>query len=291
MLRPSRQKPSLIDALTEYAVRFAAVKGPGGAVLDRGKTENDQLEDLVANLYAAVRRLGTPASREAIIERLFAERRAYWRMGSAVGDIWAPAVHARVLELLAERRDARAAGCYAYALRDFVKKGAPLVELARLVVEWQGDNELARRFLHYALVVGIEAALAVHDDELVRRVHEAAAWIAEPPIEPDQYARGRDWKNPLDVPATKAALAAALSGAARSTELVEAAARARAKGTRNRKISDDALGQLANAQVAERASTTARRARCGSATRSSGSATTTATGSSSRRSASTQHPA
>jgi len=103
----------LLDALTDYGVRFAAAKGPGGAVLDHGKTENDQLEDVVANLYAAVRGLGTPASREALIERLFAERRAYWRLGSAIGEVWSPELHARVMALLAERRDARAAGGWA----------------------------------------------------------------------------------------------------------------------------------------------------------------------------------
>ncbi|MEO8845724.1 MAG: histone H1-like repetitive region-containing protein [Kofleriaceae bacterium] len=244
----------LIDALTEYGVRFAAARGPGGAVLDHGKTENDQLEDVVANLYAAVRGLGTPASREALIERLFAERRAYWRLGSAIGEVWSPEVHTRVLALLAERRDARAAGAYAYALHDFVKRGGPLVDLARLVREWQGDNEVARGFLHYALVVGIEAALAVRDYDLVRLAHENAAWIAEPPIEPDAHTRNRTWLNPLDTENVKAALAAALSGdaARQRTALHEAAVVARAKGKPNLAVTDAELGQLANAQVASR---------------------------------------
>jgi hypothetical protein len=241
----------LIDALTDYAVRFAAVKGPGGVGLDHGRTENDQLEELVANLYAAVRGLKTPASREALIERLFAERRAYWRLGSAIGDVWSAEFHARVMELLAERRDARAAGAYAYALHAFVKKGGPLVDLARLVREWQGDTEVARGFLHYALVVGIDAALAARDYDLVRLAHENAAWIAEPPLEPDAYARGREWHNPLETETVKAALAAALSGeaAAQRTALQAAAAAARAKGKPNLKIKDSELGQLANAQV------------------------------------------
>ena len=244
----------LIDALTEYGVRFAAARGPGGVVLDHGKTEHDQLEDVVANLYAAVRGLGTPGSREALIERLFAERRAYWRLGSAIGDVWSPELHARVLELLVERRDARAAGTYAYALHDFVKKGQPLVELLRLVREWQGDTELARGFLHYALVVGIDAALAARDYDLVRLAHESAAWIAEPPLEPDAHARGRTWSNPLETEDGTRALAAALSGeaAAERAALVAAAAAARVAGIPNVAITDDALGQLANAQVSSR---------------------------------------
>jgi len=244
----------LIDALTDYGVRYAAAKGPGGAVLDHGKTEQDQLEDVVANLYAAVRGLGTPGSREALIERLFAERRSYWRLGSAIGEVWSPELHARVMQLLAERRDARAAGAYAYALHEFVKKGAPLVDLARLVREWQGDTEVARGFLHYALAVAIWAALEARDYELVRLAHENAAWIAEPPLSPDAYARGRTWLNPLETEDGKRALAAALSGeaAAERTALQAAAKKARAAGKPNLKIKDAALGQLANAQVATR---------------------------------------
>ncbi|MGE5181664.1 MAG: hypothetical protein ACM31C_06365, partial [Acidobacteriota bacterium] len=191
----------LIDALTEYAVRFAADKQAG-----------ERLEDVVANLYAAVRGLDTPASREALIERLFAERRAYWRMANAIGEIWSPEVHARVLALLAERRDARAAGCYAYALADFVRQTPPLADLARLVCEWQGDTELARGFLHYALAVGEKAALDLGDLDLVRRAHEAAAWIAEPPLEPDDHARGRGWQNPLDEPAVAARIQRIVAG-------------------------------------------------------------------------------
>jgi hypothetical protein len=193
----------LIDALTDYGVRFAAKS-----------QDDDRLEDLVANLYAAVRNLDTPAAREALIERLFAERRAYWRMASAIGDAWSPELHARALALLAERRDARAAGCYAYALADFVKKPPPLVELTRMICDWQGDTEVARGFLHYALAVGEKAALDEGDHELVRRAHEAAAWIAEKPLEPDDYARGRGWKNPLEEPAVAALLARVLAGEA-----------------------------------------------------------------------------
>ncbi len=194
-------EPFLIDALTEYAVRFAAAR-----------TDGDRLEDVVDNLYAAVRGLGTPAAHTALIERLFAERRAYWRMGNAIGDIWSPSLHARIMTLLGERRDARAAGCYAYALVEFVKHDEPLVELAALVTDWQGETEQARRFLHYALVVGINAALDAGDLDLVRRAHEAAAWIAEPPLEPDDAARGRGWDNPLDEPAVKARLERVLAG-------------------------------------------------------------------------------
>ena len=244
----------LIDALTDYGVRYAAVKEPGGAELDHGKTENDQLEDVVANLYAAVRNMKTPGSRTALAERLFAERRAYWRMGNAIGDIWDRELHEQIMGLLAERKDPRAAGCYAFALREFVRQGPPLVELARLIIEWQGDNEIARRFLHYALVVGMIAALDGREYEVVRRTHDAASWIAEPPLEPDDYARGRGWKNPIDDEATKARLDHVLSGEAEREKqaLVASLDDARAKKKPNTKISDEALGQLADTIVVER---------------------------------------
>jgi len=204
----------LIDALTEYGVRYAAVRGPGGVALDHGKTENDQLEDLVANLYAAVRGIGTPAAKAALVERLFAERRSYWRLGNAIGEIWDPALHDQIMTLLAERTDARAAGAYAFALHDFVKQGPPLVDLTRLIIEWQGDNEVTRGFLHYALIVGMLAALDAGDIELVRRVQDAASWIADPALEPDDHSRGRTWTNPLDDEAVQARLTRALSSGA-----------------------------------------------------------------------------
>ena len=243
----------LIDALTDYGVRFAAVKGPGGAQLDR-VTENEELEGIVAKLYAAVRTLGTPAARSALVERLFAERRAYWRMGNTLGEIWDPALHEEIMRLLVERKDPRAAGAYAFTLQEFVKQGPPLVALARSIVEWQGDNEVARRFLHYALVVGMVAALDARDYELVRRTHDAASWIAEPPLEPDDYARGNGWQNPLENPAIKERLDRVLSGAAEreKQELVAAMATARAKHKPNKKITDEALGQLADSVVEER---------------------------------------
>jgi hypothetical protein len=188
----------LIDALTDNAVLYAA--------------GNDQLEDVVANLYGAVRNLSTPAARGALIDRLFAERRAYWRMGRSLADIWNPALHAEIMEQLEDRKDARAAGAYAFTLREFVKQGPPLVELTRMIHDWQGDNEVTRGFLHYALVVGMLAALEAGDVEVLRRAHDAASWISEPPLEPDAHGRGRTWQNPLEDEELAARIARVLAG-------------------------------------------------------------------------------
>jgi outer membrane biosynthesis protein TonB len=134
-------------------------------------------------------------------------------MGNALAGVWDAALHDHIMSELADRRDARAAGCYAFALREFVKQVPPLLDLAHLIIDWQGDTEVARGFLHYALIVGLVAALDAHDHDLVRRAHDAASWIGEPPLEPEAYARGRTWQNPLDDEAVQAKLARALAGA------------------------------------------------------------------------------
>ena len=242
----------LIDALDEYATKFADTRGPGGAQLDRGRTEHHELEDVVANLYNAVRGLKTPRARSALLARLVTERRSFWRMGSAIKDTFDDALHAEALAMLRAKRDARAAGCYAYALVDHVKVTAPLLELLREIVDWQpGDDPIERGFFHYALVVGEVAALGVKDYELVRRAHAACAWIAEPAIEPDDHARGRGWKNPLAAPEVVAALAPVLSGQADSVkqQLAAAGEAARRSGTPNVAITDAQLAELAGAVV------------------------------------------
>ncbi|HRH99048.1 MAG TPA: segregation/condensation protein A, partial [Prosthecobacter sp.] len=56
----------LIRAFQRILKRFENTKGEG-EVLDHGATERKQLEDVVANLYAAIRGLQTPRSRTAIL--------------------------------------------------------------------------------------------------------------------------------------------------------------------------------------------------------------------------------
>ncbi|MFI2720754.1 WGR domain-containing protein [Streptomyces collinus] len=245
----------VIEALDEYGRRYAASTPKSGKVFDHGETEDDLLEDLVANLYSAVRFMRTPRSRTALIERLFAERRAYWRMGDAIGDIFSDEVHRETMSALRARRDGHAAGCYAYALADFVKQAAPKVELLRELVDWPvPQEETARRFFAYALVIGIDAALATQDYELVRTAHGYLAAIAEPPLPPDEHARGRAWTNPLARKERAAQLQAVLSGRAddERRRLLDKGIAARAAGKPRRKISDKNLGVLARVTVRRR---------------------------------------
>ena len=226
----------LIDALAEYGERYASFEGEG-EVLDHGATERKQLEDVVANLYAAIRGLQTPRSRTAILERLFVERRSIWRLCNAISDIFTPEVHAEALALLRARQHARAAAFYAHALSYHVKQGPPLVELGRLIVDWQPSGAAAERSgFHYALIVCEKAALDAKDYDLVRALHAASAAIADPPIEPDN--RGNAFANPLEEAATAAALAKVLSGDAdkAKAKLVESASSACSRAPRSRGV-------------------------------------------------------
>ncbi len=205
----------MIEALDEYGRRFAGSVREGGKVFDHNQTEDDLLAELMANLYAAVGNMKTPRSRSALVERLFAERREFWLMGNAIGETFSGEVHREALEKLRERRDGLAAGCYAYALASFVKQGPPMVELLRELVGWPvPEEELPRRFFKYALVVGIEAALAAKAYELVRVAHALAASIADQPLEPDEHSRGGRWDNPLEADELAIRLDSVLSGTA-----------------------------------------------------------------------------
>ncbi|MBB5873895.1 putative DNA-binding WGR domain protein [Allocatelliglobosispora scoriae] len=245
----------LINALEVYADRYAAgVKG-GGRVLDHGQNEDTLIEDVVANLYAAVRGLGTPGARAALVERLFTERRSYWRMGNAFGEVFGAETEAQVLDRLRERRDGQAAGCYAFALADFVKQAAPKVTLLAELVTWPVPEPVVdRRFFKYALVVGVEAALAAQRFDLVRAGHALAESIAEPALEPDNHARGTSWSNPLDEPATAKLLLAVVTGAAdaKRRKLLDRGAADRRADRPRLAISDRDLGVIAGAVVAHR---------------------------------------
>jgi predicted DNA-binding WGR domain protein len=205
-------------------------------------------EDLTANLYSAVRNVG---ARDALVERLWTERHAYWRMGNAIGDIFDAELHRDILNRLRATHDGHAAGCYAFALADFVQQGPPKVELLAELATWPvPTDEVPRRFFKYGLIIGIEAALVARNFQLVRTAHAVAESIAEPPLEPDQHARGTGWENPID----QAQLRAVLDGTADAERqrLVEKGVTAKATGMPRRKISDRSLGVLAGVDVARR---------------------------------------
>ncbi|WP_285665322.1 hypothetical protein [Actinorhabdospora filicis] len=226
----------LVAALTEYGERYASGES------------HPHLENLVADLYSALRNIG---AHEELLERLFTERRSYWRLGNAIAAILSPRVHGRAMALLRERRDHHAAANYASALDYHAKRGPELVELLREIVTWPAPTDpLVARFFAYAVAVGTRAALQRAEYGLVREAH---ARRGGDPIEPDQYARGRGWTDPLDEE-FRPALDDTLSGAADITRaaLIQKGQDLRVKNKPWKNITDEQLGVLAGRVVARR---------------------------------------
>ncbi|MFC3495725.1 WGR domain-containing protein [Glycomyces rhizosphaerae] len=244
----------LLAALVEYGDRYANAT-PGGRELSHGQTEESQLQTVVDNLYSAVAKLKTPESRAALIERLWTERRSMWRMGNAISDIYSPKVHVEVMRRLRETRDHLAAAHYAYALDDHVEKRHPKVKLLAEIATWPlpEDSEVRRQF-KYALIVGIEAALAAKEFELVRTAYALAESMGDEAIEPDALVRHHNWTNPLSEKETERALKQVLSGEADVVrrQLVQAGEAARAAEEPLVKITDGELEVLAGCAVARR---------------------------------------
>ncbi|MGW4738343.1 WGR domain-containing protein [Nocardia xishanensis] len=245
----------LIAALDDYGRRYADSDPVQSTVLSHGQTVDDQLEDVVANLYSAVRNLDSEVARTALIERLFTERRSIWRMGNALGEIFSATVHRDVMRRLRDRRDYRAAAHYANALADHVGQRWPRVELLREISAWATPpDETEHRVFKYALGVGIVAALEADEYDLVRTAYAGWESIAADAVEPDSLARGRRWTDPLTSDDMQARLADVLSGQADSARraLLDKGERARAAGRPLARISDDELGTLAGTTVRRR---------------------------------------
>ncbi|MBL1076888.1 WGR domain-containing protein [Nocardia sp. 2] len=245
----------LIAALDDYGRRYAESDPTHSPVLSHGRTEDDQLGEVVANLYSAVRQCDSETSRAALIERVFAERRSIWRMGNALGEIFSPQVHQEIMRRLRAQRDARAAAHYANALTDHVKSTAPRVELLREISAWPIPTDATvRRVFKYALSTGIVAALETGDFDLVRTAYASRAVIAADAAEPDMLSRGRSWADPLDTGDPRTRLADALSGEADSARdaLLGTSAQARATGRALTRIGDADLATLAGAPVRRR---------------------------------------
>ncbi|GIG68276.1 WGR domain-containing protein [Phytomonospora endophytica] len=241
----------VIEALDRYGARYAASEPKGGRVFDHGQTEDDNLEDLVADLYAILRNLDTPAARTALIDRLFTERRSYWRAANALAETWNEAAHEAITARLRESRDHHAAGLYAYTLDRHVEKVWPLVSLLEEISGWDTPaGPPTDGFFAYALIVGIRAALDTGHYALVRRAWPLAQAIQAPAGPPHL----RSWTSPFEDEDSRSRLAAALSGtadAARAT-LIEKGRAARVKGKPLARLKDEDLGTLTGATVALR---------------------------------------
>lgn len=236
-----------IEALDEYGDRYAASTRKSGRVFDHGQTDDDNLEDVVSGLYYVLRNLDTPATRSALVGRLFTEHRSYWRAANAVAEIWGEAEHDAVMARLRETRDHHAAGLYAYTLDQHVEKDWPLVDLAEEIAGWETS---ANGFFAYALVVGTRAALDAGRFDLVRRAWPLVETIQAPAHPP--HLTG--WTSPFEDEGLRARLDEALNGTADAarTALVEKGRAARAKGKPLAKLKDADLNTITGATVDRR---------------------------------------
>lgn len=242
----------LLEALDDAAERHADRRG-AGTVLSHGQTVEEMLETVVANLYAAVRNLRTPESRTALVGRLHRERRSFWRMGNALGEIFSSEVHEGALEALRRDPQPRAVAAYAYALANFVKQSAPLLDLTREILGRPLPPQ-DRGLLKYALHRGMLAGLEANDFGLVRQAHAAVQSIQEPPVSPEQLEGRRKSEDPFADPETARKLDAVLSGKEDRAQEKNRRASAKAREARKPrlKISDEELGRLAGAGVLHR---------------------------------------
>ncbi|HEY1178678.1 MAG TPA: hypothetical protein VGF17_21190, partial [Phytomonospora sp.] len=240
-----------IEALDDYGARYAASSPKGGRVFDHGQTGDDNLEDVVADLYAVLRNLDTPATRAALIDRLFTERRSYWRAANALAEIWNEALHEAVTARLRDSRDHHAAGLYAYTLDRHVEKAWPLVSLLEEISGWDApDGTEADGFFAYALTVGARAALDTGRYDLVR-----LAWpLVEAIRAPAKPPHLTNWTSPFEEGDSRARLDAALSGTsdAARTALIEKGRAARVKGKPLARLKDEDLNTLTGATLARR---------------------------------------
>jgi hypothetical protein len=249
--------PMLAEALVTVGVAYAASSPGSGRRFDYNQCDDDLLESLMFSLYMRARRLSEPTRRELLAERLLVERRSFWNLASAIGDVFDRELHDLVMAALAGRPDPWAAGAYAFALAEFVKPGSgeatPAIELLSVLVGFPiPADPVERGFLRYALHVGLVAAVRAHQHELVRAGWAAATAIGADPLSPDYYARRRGGTDPLDE--VRAELEAVLSGAdeQRREDLVALGSAGRESGRPLLDVSDEDLGVLAGATLARR---------------------------------------
>ena len=94
--RRCRELPHRRAHRVRRALRGRARPGRRGArSTARPRTTSSRMSSRTSTPRSATSRRRRRAPRS--LERLFAERRSYWRMGSAIGDIWNPALHAEIM--------------------------------------------------------------------------------------------------------------------------------------------------------------------------------------------------
>ncbi|MFO0723358.1 MAG: hypothetical protein U1E65_06225 [Myxococcota bacterium] len=232
---------------------------PGAEAYFVAELAQNPSEELTANLYAAIRAMGTPSSRAAIIERLFSEPRSFWRLSSALSEIWSEETEAAMLAEIRRRPEAEAilgANHAAAALVEHVKRVPPLLTLGQLVLPWRPTDPEARGRLCYVLEVAGLAALREKRLGEAKTLLDAADALGAAPVS-DYHAIDRDkpWVSPRQSDAEVKALVLDLRSGkleAGQAEAKRASAKAKQAGKPQLKINDAKLADLAGAAFKQR---------------------------------------
>ncbi len=223
------------------------------AALAVERTEPD--ENLSANLYSVLLNLKSAASRAALVEQLFTERREFWRLCNALATAQ-KSVRNTARKRLLKSKDAHAAAVWMAGLVQHVKNAEMQLDLTRAVVTWPlPDDVEARSWLVYVLQQGVRAALEAKDNDLVRAAWERSLELNAAPVSPYHQDTLR-WKPPFDGEgeAHHLALEAVLSGEAddAAKAVRDRAAADRRAGKPRKRITDEDLSLLAGATITER---------------------------------------
>jgi len=213
-------------------------------------------EELLGNLYSGLAHIKTEAALGLLRARLFSEQRQVWYLCNAVAETFDDAGHADVMAELERTRSDHGANSYAIVFLDFEndtkKKPHPyLAAIARAVLAWpEPADARARGQRKFVLMHAVRLGLESGDHELVRQAHAAAQAIDEPPysnLTELHYDRRTDdpWQS------FKARDRKQLDGV-----LHNEAPAPRKASKPLKKISDDALAELAGVPIDRRFLTT-----------------------------------
>lgn len=238
------QKPHENDA--RHALFYWARQGVEDLV--EQALEEETNGEVVENLYSAAYHID---AKDLLVRRIPKERKEFWRLQNAIGEVWTPEWHKAILDQLDAWGDPRLAEIYGEALCDHVKKNGAIVDLLRRVMAWPAPSGDAARYAKRVFMVGAHAALETRAYALAREAWERAQAIKGLPLS-NEYTTERKTKVPeLFVgDEGKKRLKRLLSGELDKEEERERArvAEARASG-KPRKATDATLSALASADV------------------------------------------
>ncbi len=230
----------------EHSLYYLRHKGAESVLIEALRTVTH--EGTVGALYSAVRNMGTPRAREAILERLFVDEPSIWRLLDAIKDIWSAKVRKTALRMMKEREDHAAINRYMWGLVDFVGQREPAIELLEFSLSLPVKSAENRAFKKFVLIEGAKLALERSDLALAGRAWREAEQISEPPRSIYHEVRKQTWKDPFEDAKLRAQVEAALQSLS-DTSAAGDGAQAKARPAKSKKQSAPGLAKLAKSPL------------------------------------------